>query len=169
MLLGQRLLKSACRSLPAVLAPFERASASAAAAFVAGIQQPVRGLAAKGSSAAGKAGPADKYARAPDSMGSFKSPIVQALWGRRGTARELEGEDPSPPIDKRPSDSRQVIKYAFSSDQYLTHCYQVSLLGCPYTSPSISYSLYNMRTHIYVRIPGASSGKVRRTGEAKAP
>jgi hypothetical protein len=57
----------------------------------------------------------DKYAKAPDTIGTFKSPVVAALWSRRGAARELEGENPTPPIERKPSDSRQSITYNFST------------------------------------------------------
>lgn len=119
LLVGRRLLRSASRSLPPV-APVGRPSPIAVRNR---IPAATRGLAA--AAAKGGKGDADKYARAPDSMaGAFKSPIVEALWGRRGTARELEGENPSPPIDKKPSESRQTITYSFSSDEYLTQAYQ---------------------------------------------
>jgi len=72
--------------------------------------------AARGGSAGGKEAGADKYAQAHESMGAFKSPIVKALWDRRGASKrqDLEGENPSPPITKKPSFSRQDITYHFT-------------------------------------------------------
>ena len=123
LLIGRRLLRPARRSLPPV-APVGQPSPIAVRNQIpaAAAATATRGLAA--AAAKGGKGDADKYTRAPESMGAFKSPIVEALWGRRGTARELEGENPSPPIDKKPSESRQTITYSFSSDEYLTQAYQ---------------------------------------------
>lgn len=46
--------------------------------------------AARGGSAGGKEAGADKYAQAHESMGAFKSPIVKALWDRRGASKRQD-------------------------------------------------------------------------------
>jgi hypothetical protein len=59
-------------------------------------------------------------------LGDFKSPIVTQLWSRRSTAKELEMDcsPPSPPVERKPSESRTTVTYEFTKDPFLCQSYE---------------------------------------------
>lgn len=65
-----------------------------------------------------------KKGKSTDGLGHFKSPIVEQLWSMRSTDKELDMDLGLSAVDRKPSDSRTIVAYPFTTQPFLTQSYE---------------------------------------------